>query len=246
MIGGDPMPVHIHPTAPLAPRALLPGDPGRALALAQLVLSEPRMFNHNRGLWGYSGMAADGELLTIQSTGMGGPSAAIVLEELCDLGLECAIRVGTCGALDEELGLGDLIVADAALATDGTSRALGAGERVAADAALRDLLCAAAGHGASVGTVATVDLFYDRGRSRAVELRSSGAIAVEMEAATVLRIGELRGLRTACLLAVTDVFGAGGERHRIDDDGLVRAGEDLGRVAAAALAAAQPGTVRRS
>jgi len=235
MIGGDPMPVHIHPTAPLAPRALLPGDPGRALALAQLVLSEPRMFNHNRGLWGYSGMAADGELLTIQSTGMGGPSAAIVLEELCDLGLECAIRVGTCGALDEELELGDLIVADAALATDGTSRALGAGERVEADAALVDSLRAAAGHIARVGTVATVDLFYDRGRSRARELSASRAIAIEMEAATILRVGELRGLRTACLLAVTDVFGGGGERHRIDDDGLVRAGEDLGRVAAAAL-----------
>ena len=229
------MPVHIHPTAPLAPRALLPGDPGRALALAQLVLSEPRMFNHNRGLWGYSGMAADGELLTIQSTGMGGPSAAIVLEELCDLGLECAIRVGTCGALDEELELGDLIVADAALATDGTSRALGAGERVEADAALVDSLRAAAGHTARVGTVATVDLFYDRGRSRARELGASRAIAIEMEAATILRVGELRGLRTACLLAVTDVFGGSGERHRIDDDGLVRAGEDLGRVAAAAL-----------
>lgn len=229
------MPVHIHPTAPLAPRALLPGDPGRALALAQLVLSEPRMFNHNRGLWGYSGMAADGELLTIQSTGMGGPSAAIVLEELCDLGLECAIRVGTCGALDEELELGDLIVADAALATDGTSRALGAGERVEADAALVDSLRAAAGHTARVGTVATVDLFYDRGRSRARGLSTSRAIAIEMEAATILRVGELRGLRTACLLAVTDVFGGCGERHRIDDDGLVRAGEDLGRVAAAAL-----------
>ena len=142
------MPVHIHSTAPLAPRVLLPGDPGRALALAQLVLSEPRMFNHNRGLWGYTGMAADGEPMTIQSTGMGGPSAAIVLEELCDLGLERAIRVGTCGALDEGLELGDLIVADAALATDGTSRALGAGERVHADAALVERLRAAAGAGA--------------------------------------------------------------------------------------------------
>lgn len=231
------MPVHIHPTAPLARRALLPGDPGRALALAQLVLSEPRMFNHNRGLWGYSGAAADGELMTIQSTGMGGPSAAIVLEELCDLGLECAIRVGTCGALDGELELGDLIVADAALATDGTSRELGAGERVHADGSLVAALRSAAGSDARVGTVATVDLFYDRGRSRALEWRSSGAIAVEMETATILRIGELRGLPTACLLAVTDVFGAGGERRRIDEDGLARAGEDLGRVAAAALTA---------
>ena len=54
------MPIHVHPTAELAPRALLPGDPGRALALAQTLLDEPRMFNHNRGLWGYTGAAADG------------------------------------------------------------------------------------------------------------------------------------------------------------------------------------------
>src|SRR6478736_1866815 len=104
------VPIHVQPTAPLAPRALLPGDPGRALVLAQLLLDAPKMFNHNRGLWGYTGTAGDGEPLTIQSTGMGGPSAAIVLEELCDLGLERAIRVGTCGALDGGLALGDLVV----------------------------------------------------------------------------------------------------------------------------------------
>jgi len=245
MIRGVTMPVHIHPTAPLAPRALLPGDPGRALALAQLLLSEPRMFNHNRGLWGYSGTAADGESLTIQSTGMGGPSAAIVLEELCDLGLQCAIRVGTCGALEEELGLGELIVAEAALATDGASRALGAGERVRADPALVEALRAAAGSATRVATVASVDLFYDAGGARAREWSWSDAVAVEMEAATILRVGELRGVRTACLLAVTDVFVGDGERRRIDDDGLALAGEELGRVAAAALAVrerAGPGT----
>lgn len=229
------MPVHIHPTAPLARRALLPGDPGRALALAQLVLSKPRMFNHNRGLWGYTGPAADGELLTIQSTGLGGPSAAIVLEELCDLGLQCAIRVGTCGALEVGLALGDLIVADAAIADDGTSRALGAVERVHADARLVRALSAAAGPAVRLGPVATTDLFYARGASRARAWTSSGALAVEMEAATILRIGELRGIRAACLLAVTDLFGPDGERTRIDEDGLVSAGESLGRVAAAAL-----------
>ena len=79
--------IHLQPTAPLAERVLLPGDPGRALLLAQALLSEPKMFNHNRGLWGYSGAALlDGEPLTIQSTGMGGPSAAIVIAELADLG----------------------------------------------------------------------------------------------------------------------------------------------------------------
>src|SRR5919206_2204115 len=120
------MPVHIHPTAELAPRALLPGDPGRALALAQLVLDAPKMFNHNRGLWGYTGIAADGEPLTVQSTGMGGPSAAIVCEELLRLGARRAVRVGTCGALVAGPRLGDLVVPDAALAEDGASRALGA------------------------------------------------------------------------------------------------------------------------
>ena len=69
-----PATIHVHPTAPLADRALLPGDPGRALALAQALFDAPaRMFNHNRGLWGYTGTALDGEPLTVQSTGIGGP-----------------------------------------------------------------------------------------------------------------------------------------------------------------------------
>ena len=71
-----PSTIHLHPTAELAERVLLPGDPGRALRLAQELLEAPRMFNHHRGLWGYTGRAGDGAALTIQSTGMGGPSAA--------------------------------------------------------------------------------------------------------------------------------------------------------------------------
>ncbi len=228
------MPVHIHPTTTLAPRALLPGDPGRALVLAQLLLDAPKMFNHNRGLWGYTGTAGDGEPLTIQSTGMGGPSAAIVLEELCDLGLERAIRVGTCGALDAGLGLGDLVVADAALASDGTSRALGAGERVAADAGLVAALRAAAGDGVRSGAIVTSDLFYERDGERVAAWARAGALAIEMEAAALLRVAELRGVRAACVLAVTDVF-VDGARLRIEPDGLVGAVERLGAAAAAAL-----------
>ncbi len=236
------MAVHIHPTAALAPRALLPGDPGRALLLAQLLTAEPKMFNHNRGLWGYTGIAADGEPLTIQSTGMGGPSAAIVLEELCDLGLRRAIRVGTCGALHAGLALGDLVIADEALAGDGTSRALGAGARVAAAAGLVEALRAAAGTGARVGPVATSDLFYDRDPERVRGWADAGALAIEMEAATLLRVGELRGIEVGCLLAVTDVFDADGTRHRLDADGLALAGERLGQVGAAALAEPVAGT----
>jgi DeoD family purine-nucleoside phosphorylase len=231
------MTVHIHPTAPLAARALLPGDPGRALALAQLVLTEPKMFNHNRGLWGYTGTAADGEPLTIQSTGMGGPSAAIVLEELCDLGLEVAIRVGTCGALVAGLALGDLVIADAALASDGASRALGADGRVTADAGLVAALQQAAGAGVRTGPVASSDLFYDRDPARGRGWRAANALAVEMEAATLLRVGELRGIRVGCLLAVSDVVEADGTRHRIDAEALLKAAERLGRVGAGALGA---------
>src|SRR3954468_6814469 len=109
-----PEPFHLRPTADAADRVLLPGDPGRALALARVVLGDDRrMFNHHRGLWGYTGTAADGARLTIQATGMGGPSAAIVLEELAGLGVRTAIRVGTARAVAADLGLGALVAATA-------------------------------------------------------------------------------------------------------------------------------------
>src|SRR4051794_4148144 len=174
-------PIHIHPTAPLAPRVLLPGDPGRALLLAQALLEAPRMFNHHRGLWGYTGKAPDGAPLTIQSTGMGGPSAAIVVEELIALGARRFVRVGTCGGLDCGLHLGDLVVAGEALAGAGTSRALGAVGRVAADPGLTAALAAAADQPCTAGTVVSTDLFYDPEPGRADGWLAEGAVAVDME-----------------------------------------------------------------
>ena len=162
---------------------LLPGDPGRALMLAQALLEEPRMFNHHRGLWGYTGTAPDGQPLTIQATGMGGPSAAIVLQELIELGARRVIRVGTCGALVAGLELGSLVIAGEAICADGTSRALGAGDRAAADGAVTQALQRAAPD-ARVGPVISVDLFYDADLDGA-----GGAIAVEMEAAALFALG---------------------------------------------------------
>jgi DeoD family purine-nucleoside phosphorylase len=226
------MPVHLHPTAPLAERVLLPGDPGRALLLAQVLLSEPRMFNHNRGLWGYTGTAADGELLSIQSTGMGGPSAAIVLHELAELGARRAIRVGTCGALAPSLKLGEVIVANEAICADGASRALGAGDRVAADPNLSRALTRAA-PGVVAGAVVSVDLFYDD----PARLRAHDAIAVEMEAATLFALGAAsQQLAVACLLCVSDTFSGDGERARIDTEALRASSERMGALAIAALA----------
>jgi DeoD family purine-nucleoside phosphorylase len=228
--------IHLRPTAALAERVLLPGDPGRALMLAQSLLREPRMFNHNRGLWGYTGAAGDGELLTIQATGMGGPSAAIVLSELIVLGVRRAIRVGTCGALDPSLGLGELLIAREAICMDGTSRALGAGERAPADRSLTAALRRSA-PSARVGTIVSVDLFYEAdGQRTDPHAGAQQALAVEMEAATLFALGAGKGMAVGCILAVTDVFERDGARVRIDERSLLQAAERMGVAAVAALA----------
>ena len=230
--------IHLHPTAELADRVLLPGDPGRALALAQLLLEKPLMFNHHRGLWGYTGNAADGEPLTIQSTGMGGPSAAIVLHELIELGVRRAIRVGTCGALDLALCLGELVLARESIAADGTSVALGAKGVARADTGLADALLGALEareHPHHAGRIVSTDLFYDPSPQRGEAWSASGAIAVEMEAATLFAVGAAAEVPVACLLVVTDTFDASGARTRIDDDALAGPVEAMGRAAAAAL-----------
>src|SRR4051794_11769918 len=221
--------LHLHPTAPLAARALLPGDPGRALALAQALFDEPaRMFNHNRGLWGYTGTALDGDLLTVQSTGVGGPSAAIVLEELCALGLRCAVRAGTCAALDGGPAPGELVAVRDVLATDGASRALGAPERLAGDAALTAALAERADHAA---TVVSSDLFYDpRGDERAA-WADAGAVAVDPETAALLAVARRRGIPAAAILAVV-----ARDDERLDAEAIADAGVRLGHVALEALA----------
>ncbi len=229
--------IHLRPTAPLAERVILPGDPGRALALAQALLTEPKMFNHNRGLWGYTGAAPDGEPMTIQSTGMGGPSTAIVLSELAQLGARTVVRAGTCGALHPSLELGQLLVVTDALAADGASRALGAGDRVAADRRLADALLAAAGAGGRSGTVVSCDLFYDNPAGFERGVQADGALAVEMEAATVFALAARRGLRAGCALIVSDVLLP--QRRRIGDESLREAELALGRLVLAAISGPQ-------
>src|SRR5262249_37660849 len=113
---------HLHPTAELAERALLPDDPGQALALTRVLFGDtPKMFNHHRGLWGYSGIALDGAPLTVQSTGIGGSSAAIVVGELQALGLRRAVRIGRAWAVDATLRTNELIAATAVLTGDSAS-----------------------------------------------------------------------------------------------------------------------------
>ena len=197
------------------------------------------MFNHNRGLWGYTGTAVDGEPLTVQSTGIGGPSAAIVLHELISLGVTRAIRVGTCGALDPGLSLGDLIVAREAIAADGTSAALGVEQLAQADQALTDALARKAGgereRAHREGRIVSTDLFYERDSTRNASWQAEGALAVEMEAATLFVVGANAGIRVACILAVSDTFDGQDTRTRINDDALTQAAEAMGSAAVAAL-----------
>jgi DeoD family purine-nucleoside phosphorylase len=219
-------PIHLHPTTDLAERVLLPGDPGRALHLAQELLESPLMFNHNRGLWGYTGTAADGEPLTIQSTGMGAPSAAIVVHELIDLGARRLVRVGTCGALTPALSLGELVAVSSATGADGVSAVLGARDpHPALTAALE------AEHR---GPVVTSDVFYDPDVERQERWVADGALAVEMECAAVFAVAGAEGAAAAAVLLVTDVVLP--QRRRIGPEEL-RAGET--RLGLAGLGALQ-------
>lgn len=226
-------PIHLQPCAALAERVLLPGDPGRALLLAQELLDAPRMFNHHRGLWGYTGIAGDGELLTVQSTGMGGPSAAIVIWELAELGARRLIRVGTCGALDDGPELGDLMIASEALADDGASRALGAGEWVRSSPRLLEALTDATVGAGHTGRVASTDLFYGYCAQARRRWLDAGAIAVEMETATLFTLAARLGLEAASVLIVSDLLEPA--RVRIGTEALREAEQRMGNVALRAL-----------
>jgi uridine phosphorylase len=231
-------PVILKPHEPVAERVLLPGDPGRALRLATQLIDGPRMLNHHRGLWGYSGLAADGVPLTIQSTGLGGPSAAAVVAELVTLGARRLVRAGTAAGLGAT-PLGALVVADAALAADGASRALGAGERVQADAALSDALaraCGAAPAGERVeadrpaaarGLVASADI-HDP--VLATAWAGAGALACDLATAAVLAAASRHGAAAGAVLAVTRASG-----ERLDDHALEPLEAALGAAALAAL-----------
>ena len=214
-------PIHLRPHADVAERVLLPGDPGRALRLAQQVVDAPKMLNHHRGLWGYTGIASDGAPLTIQSTGLGGPSTAIVVEELIGLGARRLVRVGTCRAL-ADLPLGSLVLAERVRCEDGVTRALGAGAMLEPDPELLAGLTGGVG-----GEVVSTDLFYDPRPER-----WEGAVAVDLATAALFAVAARHGVRSACVLVVSE-----SPAGRIGSEALERAEVVLGRVGAGAVGA---------
>ncbi|MBA2240860.1 MAG: hypothetical protein H0W09_06420 [Solirubrobacterales bacterium] len=182
---------HLQPTAPIAADAICPGDPKRAMELASALLERPLMSNLARGLWGYHGVTSSGAELTVQSTGLGGPSAAIVLGELASHGLRRAIRLGTCRSLADGPGLGEAFVVEAALGLDGTSRALGFSGRLEADPDLTVALSASLGHPTAV--VASLDLPGE-------PEDPLGATASDLSTAAFLAACRLHQIRAAAVL----------------------------------------------
>ncbi|MBW2703274.1 MAG: purine-nucleoside phosphorylase [Deltaproteobacteria bacterium] len=202
----------------VAPWVLLPGDPNRARQVAEKHLDGAKRYSEVRQMWGYTG-TYQGEPVSVQATGMGGPSTAIILEELVRLGAKAFVRIGTCGCLQDDLALGTLLGVTAASATGNLVKQVSGVEGYApvSDFGLQKAMSEAgdkAGSPLLTGPVASMDLFYDKDTERIERLRALGVLALEMEAATVFTLAAKHALPAACLLAVSDCVSTG---ERIGD-----------------------------
>ncbi len=196
------MPRRLRPTAEIHPDAILVGDPGRAMALAQVLTEQPKMANHARGLWGYSGTTAAGHGLTVQATGMGGPSAALVLSDLVELGVERAVRVGTCAAIDPKFRLGDLVWVRTA--RPWSADRPGAGSPARPNESLAESLRNELGEEAKAGRVASVDFLHPS--PNPTHAIPAGDVA-DMQTAALFAAGARLGVALAAVLVVTDAEG---------------------------------------
>ena len=223
------VPAHLRPTAPIATDAVLVGDPGRALLLAQELLEEPKMSNHARGLWGYSGQTPAGDALTIQATGIGGPSAALVLDDLAELGVSRVVRVGICFG-SGGCSLGELLLVSAAIAAGGSAASLGigVGETVTPDGGLTGRAGGALGEDGRPAAIASVDAHPDE---RAL---LSGVAAADMQTASLLARARSLGIAAAAILIVAEK--SGGEKD-LEKEALELAEKRAGQAASTALSA---------
>ena len=208
------MPSRLSPTAPIAADAILAGDPGRALLLAQELLGEPKMSNHARGLWGYFGKTTTGRELTIQATGMGGPSAALV--------------VGTCVGAGTGGALGDLLIVREAIAQGGSAVSLGIEPKtaVAPDPGLTGRLQSELGSEGKLVAIASVDAHP------AEHAAGPGVAAIDMQTAPLLARAASLQIGLAAVLIVSE--GAHGEAS-LAKEALAELERRAGRAAAIIL-----------
>jgi DeoD family purine-nucleoside phosphorylase len=229
------VPIHLRANpGDYADACLLPGDPLRAKYIAETFLTDVVQVNAERGLLGFTG-SWEGKPVSVQGTGMGCPSATIVFEELVQLGVKRLLRVGTCGGLQSDHALGDLIIALSAVPTDATATHLVLGEPHCPTASWE--LIHEAVHVAKtakipvrVGPVVSSDLFYNPDKGQYERWSQRGILGVEMEAAALFTLGALRGVHAGCLLTVSDIV-VEGEFVRISDDELRAAVDRMTRIA---------------
>jgi len=229
------MPSRLRPVASVAADAVLVGDPGRALLLAQELQDSPKMSNHARGLWGYWGTTPAGRELTVQSTGMGGPSAALVLADLAELGVRRAVRIGSCAAIAPEPEPGDLLVALEAHAWGGGRE----GEAVLPDMRLTNAVRRALGRplNARPATLASLDFLHPpttpgaAGSGPQAETYAELADAADMQTAALMLEAEALGVELAAVLIVAE--SAAGDQA--DDELLAAAAKRAGAAAVEAF-----------
>ncbi|MBO5564055.1 MAG: uridine phosphorylase [Lachnospiraceae bacterium] len=192
---------------------VLPGDPGRVPKIARH-LENAKQVGQNREYTTYTG-TLDGEKVSVMSTGIGGPSASIALEELVKSGAHTFIRMGTCGGMQEEVLSGDLVIANGAVRMEGTSKEYAPIEYPAvADFTVTNALVEAAKiidlpyH---VGVVECKDAFYGQHEPETMAVSYElinkweawircGALASEMESAALFITGSIRRVRVGSIL----------------------------------------------
>lgn len=222
------MPIHLRAdTGDYAPNVLCPGDPRRATYIAETFFDPGyRLVNEERGMLGYTG-TFEGRPISVQTTGMGCPSAGIVFEELVQLGARRLVRVGTCGGLQPHIRMGDTIVGISATADD-TAPLRYAQMASYAPAATFTLAETAArlaretGARVHAGPIVTSSVFYDPDKTTFLKWKRTGHLGVEMEAAMMYVIAAVHQIEALAIMTVSDTLGEGGETERISDADLKR------------------------
>lgn len=193
---------------------LMPGDPLRARALAETVLDDARQVNRVRNMFAYTGTYR-GEPVSIMGSGMGMPSISIYAHELyAEYAVQRIVRVGTCGALDAQMQLGDLILATAA-STDSSMNRLrfnGWDFACAADFGMMQAVAAraeATGVPLRAGEVFSTDYFYHPDPDFVAHCSAMGILALDMESAALFALARQHGRRAMTLLSVSDVIPSG-------------------------------------
>jgi purine-nucleoside phosphorylase len=192
----------------VAESVLLPGDPLRAKFIAETFLDNVVCYNEVRGMLGFTGTYR-GQRVSVQGTGMGMPSAGIYIHELiCDYGAVNLVRVGTCGAIQPEIRLRDVLIAQAACTDSAMNRHLFGGADYAPIGDFRLIKKAhevgsELGLAVRVGNVFSSDVFYSDG-SHIKKLGEYGVLAVEMETSVLYTLAAKHKVSGLSLLTVSD------------------------------------------